>query len=371
MARKSNAPVLSLRALNRALLARQMLLERAALPIPAVVERLVGLQSQAQAAPFIGLWTRITGFTHAALTERIDARSLVKTTLMRATLHLITTDDLVRLRGAIQPVLESASDSIRTKREVSLDIPHILDLARAYINEAPRSFAEISAHFEALIPDTDIGSIRYTIRTHLPLVQVPTESYWRYPGNPKFTLAESWIQRSIPMENDFRGLALRYLAAFGPAGVTDLQTWSGLEKLKDAVEKLKPELMVYQDENGRELYDLPDTTLPDPETPAPIRFLPEYDNVLLSHSNRTRIIAEEHRKQVYLPGLRVASTILIDGFVAGVWKSDTKKGVATLTITPFAAISPQTRTALEAEGESLLRLAEPDAKKYAVVFDEA
>jgi hypothetical protein len=220
------------------------------------------------------------------------------------------------------------------------------------------------------MPDTDVGAMRYTVRTHLPLVQVPVSSGWSYPGNPKFTLAETWLGKPIPGEDNLRALVFRYLAAFGPATVADLQTWSGLGKLKDAVEKLKSELRLYRDERGRELLDLPGRPLPAADTSAPERFLPEFDNLLLSHKDRTRVIADEYRAKVYLPALRVAATILVDGFVRGAWKVEKAKGTATLVIEPFAPLTKQNRSALSEEGERLVRFVESGAKSFAVRFAE-
>jgi len=216
------------------------------------------------------------------------------------------------------------------------------------------------------VPGGDVGAMRYTVRTHLPLVQVPINSGWSYPGNPKFTLAETWLGQKIPTEDHLPTLALRYLAAFGPARVTDMQMWSGLPKLKGLFEELRPKLVTYRDEQGVELFDLPDMPIPDADTPAPERFLPEFDNLLLSHSNRTRVIADEYRPKVYLPGLRVAATILVDGFVRGAWKVEKKKNAAALIITPFAPLTKQNRDALTEEGERLVRFLESSAKTYEV-----
>jgi hypothetical protein len=347
-----------------------MLLAREALPVPAAVERLIGLQAQASAAPFIGLWTRLPDFRRDDLAAAIRERSVVKATTLRATLHLVSANDYPWLRATLQPALEKASGTIAQSRGVMLDIPALLAEARRFIGEQPRSFAEITAHFEALMPNTDIGSIRYTIRTHLPLVQQPVEGGWSYPGSPQFTLADAWLGQPVDAPGDFRRLVTRYLAAFGPARVTDIQTWSGLDKLKGAVDALKKELVVYKDEQGVELLDLPDAPLPPEDTPAPERFLPEFDNLLLSHSNRTRVVSDDFRKQVYLPGLRVASTILVDGFVRGAWKAERKKSAAALTITPFAPLTPANRAALTEEGDTLLRFIEPDAQTYEVRFAE-
>jgi len=345
-----------------------MLLERQSIPVPAAVERLVGMQAQLASAPYIGLWTRLENFQRDHLANAIEARAIIKATLMRATLHLFTVEDYLRFRGALQPVLAAASGAIAEQRGVTLNIPALLEEARSYIQKQPRSFAEISAMFAELYPDSDIGAMRYTIRTHLPLIQVPTDARWSYPGNPKFTLAETWLQQPIPETDHLRDLIMRYLAAFGPATVNDMQTWSGLPKLKDSFAALRAELVVYRDEHKREYFDLPD--MPIPDLNAPERFLPEYDNLLLSHKDRTRIVADEHRKGVYLPGLRVAAAFLVGGFVHGTWKVEKAKKAAILSIAPFKSLTRQNRAALEQEGECLLRFLEPDAVTYEIKFEE-
>lgn len=362
--------ILTLRDLNRATLARQLLLERVSMPIPAAIEQLVGLQAQIPMPPYIGLWTRLYDFQRKDLARLIDEKIIVRATFLRGTLHLFTAQDYLHFRTTLQPVLSAGAEAITKSRGVELDIDHLLTIARQYLTEKPRTFAEITAMFTDLMPDIDAGSIRYTVRMNLPMIQVPVSSGWGYPATPQFTLADAWLGQSIPQDDNLRALIFRYLAAFGPASVTDLQTWSGLGKLKDSVEKLRPELRTYRDETKRELFDLPDIELPNAEMPAPVRFLPEFDNVLLSHSNRTRVIADIHRPKVYLPGLRVAATFLVDGFVAGVWKVEKKKQVATLMMDPFAALTPETRAALAEEAEHLVRFIEPDAKSFEVQFSE-
>ena len=362
--------VLSLRELNRTTLARQMLLERHSLSVPEAIERLVGLQAQLAQAPFVGLWTRLRDFKREDLARLIEDRTVIKATLMRATLHLFTAADYLRLRGAIQPALDTAFEAVIKDRGKGLDYDAIIVAARDYLAEAPRSFAEITAKFGELMPDADPGAVRYGIRTRLPLIQVPVNTGWSYPGNPKFTLAEAWLGRSIPSAADPQTLVRRYLAAFGPATLKDMQIWSGVPGLQEVVEKLRPELVTYRDERKRELFDLPDMLLPDADAPAPGRFLPEFDNLLLSHDKRTRVLADEYRKRVYLPGLRVAATILVDGFVSGVWKIEKAKGNATLLIEPFAPLTKPSGEALVAEAEQLVRFAEPDAKSHAVKLVE-
>jgi winged helix DNA-binding protein len=368
--------VLTLRELNRATLARQMLLEPAgsSTTVAAVVGRLVGLQAQQASAPYVGLWTRLAGFDRDDLAKAIDDRSVVKATLMRGTLHLVTADDYPWVRRAIQPALAAAADSIATRRggKGAFDPGEILAAGRRFFGDEPHTYAELSAMLSDLHPDVDIGSMRYTVRTHVPLVQVPTDTRWSYPGQPRFTLAEDWLGRPVPVEehedDDLRDLVRRYLAAFGPASVTDVQTWSGLPKLKEPIERrgLTDELVVHRDEQGRELLDLPDAPLPEADAPAPDRFLPEYDNLLLSHQKRTRVVADEHRKRVFLPGLRVSPTFLVDGFVAGTWKVEKAKGTATLVVDPFAKLPKASRDALVEQAEHLVRFVEPKAKSHAV-----
>jgi hypothetical protein len=360
--------ILTLRELNRATLARQLLLERASLPVLSAVQQLGGLQAQLAVSPYIGLWTRLDGFQRDDLARAIETRSIVKATFIRATLHLITAADYRQFRMTIQPVLVGAAEAIIKQRGGALDVDKVVAKARKYIAEEPRTFAEITSMFSEIMPGVDPGSIRYTIRTQLPLVQVPVAKGWSYPGNPSFTLAESWLEKPISKADNLRLLVIRYLQAFGPASVTDLQTWSGFKKLKDVVDKLRPELKVYRDEQKRELFDLPDTPLPAADVPASVRFLPEYDNLLLSHTKRTRIIAEEHRSRVYLPGLRVRSTFLVDGFVRGAWKIQSTRGSATLFIEPFEKLTKQDRSALVEEAEQLVRFVESGAKTFEVRF---
>ena len=359
--------ILKLRELNRATLARQMLLERESLSVNAAVERLVGLQAQLASAPYAGLWTRLRDFRREDLAREIENRKVVKATLMRATLHLCTAEDYARFRTALKPLLIGAAGEIAKRRDAAFDLDKVLKAARKFIGEKPRTFAEISDMLTELMPDHDVGAMRYSVRTHIPLVQVPINTGWSYTNKPEFTLAESWIGRSVSPEDNLRELMFRYLAAFGPASVTDAQTWSGM-KLKETFEKLRPELQTYRGEGRTELFDLPGVQLPAEDVPAPARFLPEYDNLLLSHSNRSRVIADEYRSKVYLPGLRVAATILVDGFVRGAWKVEKAKTAATLVIEPFDKLTKKDRAALTEEGEGLVRFVEPNAKSFEVRF---
>lgn len=366
--------ILNLRELNRATLARQVLLKRENLSVPAAIERLAGMQAQLASAPFVGLWTRLKDFKREDLAAAIETRTVVKATMMRATLHLCSAEDFLRFRSTLQPVLSGAIEAIAKQRGSDFDQGKLLTQARKFISEKPRTFAEISEWVSGLLPDQDVGVLRYTIRTHLPMVQVPISGGWSYSSKPEFTLAESWIGRKISApgnpQDDLKELARRYLAAFGPASVNDMQTWSGfkLPLLKEVFETLRPELQTYRDENKRELFDLAGTSLPGEDVLAPIRFLPEFDNLLLSHNKRHRIVADEHRSRVYLPALRVAATFLVDGFVSGAWKVEKTKITAKLLIEPFVKLAKQDRTTLAEEGEQLIRFVEPAAKTFEVQF---
>jgi hypothetical protein len=358
--------ILTLRELNRTILARQMLLSRDSGAATEAVSRLVGLQAQSAMAPFVGLWTRVEGLSREEVAGLIEDKIIIKATMMRGTLHLVTAADYLEFRSTLQPVLDAALAGILKGRADDLDVPKLLKAAKPFLEESPRSFAELTKMAEKLLPGTDPGAMRYAVRMRLPLVQVPVAKAWSFPGNPKYALAESWLGKAVPPGDRFKVLVLRYLSAFGPASAADLQTWSGLGK--ERMEALRPELKTYRDEKGKELFDHPDLDIEGPDQAAPERFLPEYDNLLLSHANRTRVIADVHRSKVYIPVLRVRSTILVDGFVAGTWKVEKSKGAATLVIEPFGTLSRSSRKSLAEEGEKLVRFVGYDAKRHDIRF---
>jgi hypothetical protein len=448
--------VLTLRELNRTSLARQLLLERARVAVPAAVERLVGLQAQQARPPYIGLWTRVDGFARDDLARLIDDRTIVKATFQRGTLHLLTASDYLRFRASLQPVLTAAlAEVLKARPGVSVDVPKLVAAAREFLHAAPRSFAEITTLLTRLEPGGDAGAMRYAVRTHLPMVQVPNDTRWSFPGNPRFALAADWFaatatnsarlgaQTAGRAETESRGaetaslsaeaagaaspgaaeaspasadasrgaaaasrgaadaslgaadasrgsagvglersagpgvgdpaaperlteLVKRYLAAFGPASAADMQTWSYLTNLQPMFDALRDELVSYRLEGGREVFDLPELPIVDGDTPAPVRFLPEFDNLLMAHQDRRRVVPNAYRSRVYLPGLRVAATVLIDGFVAGAWTTQRTRQLATLVITPFEALEKPVRAALQDEAERLLRFAEPGAHTFEV-----
>lgn len=357
--------VLTSRALNRATLARQLLLERVPLDPVAAVERLAGMQAQEPKPPFLGLWSRVERFDAARLHEALLARELVRGPLMRATLHTVSAADYAAWRPLLAPVLAAAADGVIKTRRATVDLDAVLPVARELLAERPRPFDELRAALAEAFPEQpDERAPGYAVRMRLPLLMVPGDDRWAFPTAAAFGLAEQWLELA-PAGGDLAPLARRYLAAFGPATAADLQTWCGLPRLAPLLDVLRDELVAFADEQGRELLDLPDAPRPDPDAAAPPRFLPEFDNLLLSHVDRTRIIADEHRPHVFTKNLRVRATFTLDGFVAGTWTHKRTKRKATLTLSPFADLPKKAEAALREEGEALLRFLEPDAPEVA------
>ena len=369
-ARRSSEPVqvLGVRALNRALLERQWLLRRQKRPIPAAIEHLVGLQAQAPNPPYIGLWTRLDGFRLDALTRLIHERRVVRCAMMRGTLHLFTARDFLALRPVLQPVLERFLRSAYGKLLAGLDLQAVAASARARLSERPRTSSELAESLSEQWPGRDPRALANVVRSLEPLIHVPPAGTWDSHPAPTLTTPELWLGRPLEPAAPPDDLLLRYLAAFGPATVKDMGIWSGLTGLSEVIERLRPRLRTFHDEQGRELFDLPDAPLPDPDTEAPPRLLPEFDNVLLSYADRTRIIAEEHRKAVFTINGLIRATVLVDGFVRGIWKLESHGDTATVRIEPFKPLPKPVRSALAEEGARLLTCAAPDAKAHTVQF---
>ena len=356
---------LTLRALNRATLARQMLLAREKTTALVAVERLMGLQAQWPRPPFVGLWSRIEAFQSEDLAAALQRRELCRATMMRGTLHVVSARDFLSLRPAIQPVLTRGMKAILRDRAAALDVPALVSAARVFFEEKPRTFTELRDHLMTLHPTGDERAMGFAVRTHLPLIQVPTAATWAFPADSDFAVAESFLGAPLGEGASPEALILRYLASFGPATVADVQAWSGLQGLREVMETLRLRLLALRDERGRELFDLPDAPRPDEETAAPIRFLPEFDNLIVSRAD-ARFVAEEHRSSIFLSALRVLPTILVDGFAAATWKVARKKTVATLSIAPFTALPKKVRGAVEEEGSELARFLESDARTFEV-----
>jgi Winged helix DNA-binding domain len=364
------AEVLTLRQIGRATLARQMLLARERTTPLLAIARLVGMQAQWPRPPFVGLWSRVQGFARADLAKLIEARKVVRATSLRGTLHLLTAKDFVALRRTLQPVLEGGMRTILRRKGAAVDVGRVVVQARALLAEEPRTFEELREQLSRDDPGGDERAMGYAVRMLLPLVQVPDgESAWAFPTAARFALAEKWLGQKIPTEGEPQPdqLVLRYLAGYGPASVVDAQSWSGVSGLREAFEALRPRLVALRDEHGRELFDLPKAPRPPGDVAAPVRFVPEYDNLIAARADE-RFVARGDRPRVFLSALRIAATVLVDGFVAGTWKIERTKTTARMTIDPFAPFAARTRKEVAAEGDALLHFAEPDARAFELRF---
>jgi hypothetical protein len=364
------AEVLGRRALNRALLERQMLLGRQNLSAFDAVERLAGMQAQEPDAPYVGLWTRLEDFEPGELAGLISDRRAVRGPLMRATIHLVSDRDCLRLRPVIQPVLARAFSGSPFRRELEgLDLDELLAVGQASLEDRPRTRAELSELLAERWPDRDPLSLAYAITFLAALVQVPPRGIWGERGQATWTTAESWLGSPLDPTPSPEEVFLRYLTAFGPATVADARAWSGLGGLREVFERLRPQLITFRDERGRELFDVPGAPLPDPDTPAPPRFLPAFDNALLSHNDRTRIISDEHRKVLFRD--RSMRGVLLDGFACATWETEQSDGKLTLVLEPFEPLTQKDRDVLAREGERLLGfLAGPqEVGEFEIRFD--
>ncbi len=346
-----------------------MLLAREKTGVTDAAQRLAGLQAQWPAPPYVGFWTRLAEFERADLARALDKRTLVRAPMMRATLHVVTAGDFLKLRPVVQPVLARGFAGLGD-RVKGIDPVALAAAAKPFLAETPRTQDEVRHFLVERHPKLDDRAMGHAVRMHLPLVQIPGPGTWGFPTAPQFALAEKWLGRPLAKSADPRELVRRYLAAFGPATPRDAQAWSGLPEAREAMEALRPKLKTFTDENGRELFDLPEAPRPDEDTPAPPRFMAEYDNLLLAYVDRSRVVPDKFKPKVYLAGLRVASTFLIDGFVHGSWKLERAGKKATLVVTPFAPIPRSERAALEAEAEKLLEFVafDVDAKNRALRF---
>jgi Winged helix DNA-binding domain len=353
---------LSLRALNRATLDRQWLLARRPATALEGIEHLVGMQAQSPLAPYVGLWSRLEGFTTDDLATLLESREAVRGSMMRATIHLMSARDFLALRPLIHPCMEREiylNQNYGRHRVEGLDMDAVLAAGRSFIADAPRTAVELRTLLGPQFPDREPAVLAHAVRCLLPTIQVPPRGVWGKGGNPTMATAESWLGRPVDARPSLDRMVLRYLAAFGPASVLDVQTWSGLTKLGEVVDRLRPKLRTYVDESsGRELFDLAEVELPSPDTPAPVRFLPELDNIGLSHADRARVIDPALHQRLIANERLMRGGILYDGFTCAVWKiSRQGKKSAVLEIQPLHKLSKQARTEIEAEGNHLLGFA--------------
>jgi hypothetical protein len=367
---RQHTEVLTKRELNRALLARQQLLsggERISggerVPggergVAGTVEHLVGLQAQAPFPPYYGLWSRIPGFQPGDLATLLNDRHVVRIALMRGTIHLVSARDCLPLRRLMQPVIERVFRTNQAKRLVDVDLAELAAHGRELVEAEPMTFAGLGDMLAKRWPDSPPADLAQGVRALVPLVQVPPRAIWGRSGLARHTSAEAWLG-DLGGSCSLAELVTRYLAAFGPATVKDIQAWSGLTGLRAVVDGLRPTLAVFRDEAGSELFDLPGAPRPPGGSTAPVKLIAEFDNLVLAHADRSRIISEEHRSRLYSINGVFPGTVLVDGFVGGMWRLGTARGTATLTVELWTPHPDQ--SALEAEAERMLTFAAPDA----------
>ena len=363
--------VLSRRALNRALLARQMLIRPVKLSAGAAIERLVGMQAQAPNLPYVGLWARLQGFRHEELSELMRSRRAVRTSLMRNTIHLVTTEDARRLKPIFQPLHERGffrgSPWGRDLKTMNPD--KLLEAGREIMGERPRTIAELARLLAPRFPDNHAQSLAYGVRYLLPMVFATPRGIWQAGGPVGLTTVDAWLGSSAVSAIAPEELVLRYLAAFGPASAADMRAWSGLA-MRPSFEKLRSRLVTFRDEHGIELLDLPRSPRPAADTAVPVRFLPDYDNILLAHADRTRIMASGQHLGLFSSNGIMKGSVLVDGFVRAGWKPIKDKSKTALVITPFdEPIRRQDRAPVTAEGLRLLAFLAP-GENHAVEFGE-
>lgn len=346
------------RRLNRATLARQLLLRRSDLTPLEAIEHLVGLQAQTTHTWYVGLWSRLASFRAADASALLESRQAVRIALMRSTIHLVSAADALALRPLVQIVSERGLRSNFGRNLTGVDHDEIASAGRAILDETPMTFSELGRALAHRWPGRDEASLAQVVRARLGLVQIPPRGLWGRSGLARHAPLESWVGAPLA-PGTLDDMVLRYLAAFGPASVRDVQTWSGLTRLGEVVDRLRPRLVTLRDPGGTELFDLPDAPRPDGDVRASVRFLYDFDNLLLSHADRSRVIADT------IPTFdeygAVPRIVLVDGFTAGTWTVAQSKGFATLTIEPFAKLSKKDTSALETEAAHLLTFLAPGA----------
>jgi hypothetical protein len=366
-----SSPLLGRRALNRALLERQLLLRRVRRPAAEVVEHLVGMQAQEPRDPYVGLWTRLEDFDPGELGGLVTDRQVVRSPLMRTTIHLVSARDCLTLAPLLHPVRERNfwTGSPFGRQVKGVDVDAVLAAGRALLDEQPRTNAQLRAFMAERWPDWDPTSLAYAVHHLVPVVQIPPRGVWGQKGLPTWATTERWLGRPVEQAPSIDRVVLRYLAAFGPASTMDVQAWSGLTRLREVTDRLRPSLRSFRNEAGKELFDLPDAPRPDPGTPAPVRFLPQFDNVALSHADRSHISGDAAARW---PADDLHwSAILVDGFGAGAWRLARDGRAATLTVRLFDRLPAQDEAEVAEEGERLLAFLAPDAEPREVRLDAA
>jgi hypothetical protein len=363
------AEVLPRRARNRALLARQLLLGRVRRPVAETVEHLVGLQAQAPLPPYLALWSRLEAFDPAELGRLLTERAAVRMTLMRGTVHLVSVRDAVLLRPLVQGVIERGFAGTFGRRVGRLDPDDLDHAVRELLADGPQTAVELGRRLVARGLGDDAEALGIAARVHVPLVQVPPRGVWGAGGQARYATLFSWTGAELDEDASLDELVLRYLRAFGPASARDVQTWSGRTRLGPVLERLRPQLAVFADEEGRELFDLPGAPRPDPATPAPVRLLGEFDNVLLSHADRRHVVPEGFPSEAMLGHGRRVQHVLVDGMLRATWWLEQDgTASATLGVRPHGELTAAEHAEVTAEAERALELLASGVGDRRVVF---
>jgi hypothetical protein len=361
-------PVLTYRQLNRATLARQFLLARdAEIGIPGAIAHLLGSQGQQSHDPYIGLWSRLAGFRHEDLTALIVGRTLARATTMRGTLHLHTADDLIGIRAIVQPELTKVWNGNFKRRFGSEDKEKALRAGRNLLDTKPMTAGQLNKAMHPKFPTAELLALSTLLQLHETLVQIPPTRIWGNSAAPLLTPVENWLPPPYERPISREELVLRYLRSYGPASVADMTTWGRITALGKTFEALRDRLVTFRDETGKVLFDLPDGLRPDEHTPAPVRFLPLYDNAYLGYANRRRMLSE-HTAHLINLFQNFKPAVLIDGMVNAGWAIADSKAGSVIDIECYRTLTRSETRELKAEAEAFLVFMRPEAKSRAVTL---
>ncbi|MCU1390240.1 MAG: hypothetical protein JWL72_3578 [Ilumatobacteraceae bacterium] len=350
--------VLTMRAVNRATLARQHLLERASMSAVDAIAHLVGLQAQAPFAPYYGLWCRLDGFSSSDLSAALVERQVVRVVLMRGTVHLVVSADCLGLRAVVQPIMDRdlRTNSQHARELVGVDLAALALAAAEVLSIAGQTPKEQVARLPERFPGVAPAKLAHAARELLPLVQIPPRAIWGSGGAARSMTAQAWLGDVVSPVITIDRLVERYLGAFGPASVNDMQTWSGLTRLREVFERV-PGLLRFAGEDGGELFDVAEAPRPDPDTAAPVRLLADFDNLVLSHADRRRVMTDDTRRRLFdVKNGIIPGALMVDGWVAGTWSITGARPGSVVDIRPYDHISRSGQADAVAEGERLLGL---------------
>jgi hypothetical protein len=351
---------ISRRGLNRATLARQHLLARDGSDPIGLVRELVGLQAQEPRDPYLGLWARLADFEVEQLESLLIDRTVVRLVVQRGTVHVVAADDCFLLRRLAQPILTQQlfthGDHGARLREIDLD--HVVAVAAPIVASAPVNTKQLRVALADTFPDDDAAALAFACRNLFAFVQVPPRGLWSRGGEVVGTTAQAWLGREDDGHGTVDDVILRYLAAFGPATVRDAATWSRYTGLREVFDRLAPRLRTFVDDDGIEYHDVPDGPRPGADVDAPVRFLPRYDNVMLSHADRSRFVTGAFAHN-WLAQTGFVGSILVDGALRGLWRFDRpfrevvdgKASVLTVTV---AGLGKRELAAVTAEAQRLV-----------------